>query len=90
VLNKALKSPTITPYYGKLRATKYTKYAGKSLEERLLHPREFKYLPFVEEEVILVDVIVTTGTTLSEAVETLGAQGKRVILCLTLADAANR
>lgn len=90
VLNKALKSPTITPYYGKLRATKHTKYAGKSLEERLLHSREFKYLPFSEEEVILVDDIVTTGSTLSEAVETLGAQGKRVILCLTLADAANR
>ena len=90
VLNKALKSPTITPYYGKLRATKHTKYAGKSLEERLLHPREFKYISFAQEEVILVDDIVTTGSTLSEAVETLASQGKRVILCLTLTDASNR
>ena len=44
-------------------------------------------LPFKEEEVILVDDIVTTGSTLTEAVETLGAQGKKVILCLTLSDA---
>jgi len=90
LLCKALKSSTITPYYGKLRATKHYKYAGKSVEERLLNPREFKYLPFLEEEVILVDDIVTTGSTLTEAVETLGVQGKRVILCLTLADAQNR
>jgi competence protein ComFC len=90
VLNQALKSKNITPHYGKLRATKHYKYAGKSMEERLLNPREFRYLPFLEEEVILVDDIVTTGSTLSEAVETLGVQGKRVILCLTLSDAQNR
>lgn len=33
---------------------------------------------------------ITTGTTLSEAVETLHANGKKVILCLTLTDAQNR
>lgn len=90
VLNKALKSPTITPYYGKLRAQNRYKYAGKTIEERVLNPRNFKYLPFKEEEVILVDDIVTTGSTLTEAVETLGMQGKKVILCLTLTDAENR
>jgi len=90
VLNKALDSPNITPYYGKLRATKQYKYAGKSVEERLINPRQFRYKPFEENEVILVDDIVTTGTTLSEATELLHTQGKKVILCLTLTDAENK
>ena len=90
ILNRALKSPLITPLYGRLRATKHHKYAGKSVEERLMNPREFQYVAFSEEEVILVDDIVTTGTTLSEAVETLHAQGKKVILCLTLTDAQTK
>ena len=87
ILNRALKSPRITPLYGKLHATQLHKYAGKSVEERLMNPREFKYKPFDEKEVILVDDIVTTGTTLTEAAEMLHAQGKKVILCLTLTDA---
>ncbi|WP_310439500.1 ComF family protein [Sulfuricurvum sp.] len=90
VLNKALTSPNITPYYGKLRATNHHKYAGKSVEERLMNPRRFYYQPFWEKEVILVDDIVTTGTTLSEATEMLHAKGKKVILCLTLTDAENK
>ncbi|MBV5335168.1 MAG: ComF family protein [Sulfuricurvum sp.] len=90
VLNRALKSVNITPRYGKLRATQHYKYAGKSVEERLKNPRQFSYLPFEEEEVILVDDIVTTGTTLSEASEILHTAGKKVILCLTLSDAENK
>jgi competence protein ComFC len=90
VLNRALKSPKITPYFGKLRASNPYKYAGKSVEERLINPRNFIALPFHEEEVILVDDIVTTGSTLTEAVEVLSAQGKKVILCLTLSDAENK
>lgn len=90
ILNKSLKSDTIIPYYGKLRATQRYKYAGKSVEERLLNPRQFSYLPFTEEEVILVDDIVTSGATLSEAAEVLHSNGKKVILCLTLTDAENK
>jgi competence protein ComFC len=90
VLNKALKSTNITPYFGKLRAQNTYKYAGKSVEERLINPRDFKFLPFNEEEVILVDDIVTTGSTLTEAAEALHSQGKKVILCLTLTDAENK
>ena len=43
---------------GKLRATNDHKYAGKSVEERLLNPRDFNHVPFEQEEVILVDDIV--------------------------------
>lgn len=90
ILNRALQSSHITPYYGKLRASAQYKYAGKSVEERMMNPREFIYAPFKEEEVILVDDIVTTGLTLTEAAETLHRQGKKVILCLTIADAENK
>lgn len=90
VLNRALTSAHITPLYGRLHSANPYKYAGKSVEERLMNPRQFRYVPFEHDEVILVDDIVTTGTTLSEAAETLHAQGKKVILCLTLADAENR
>ncbi len=90
ILNRALRTSHITPHYGKLRATNSYKYAGKRVEERLMNPRGFRYAPFREEEVIIVDDVVTTGTTLSEAAEVLHANGKKVILCLTLADAENR
>lgn len=90
ILNRALTSPLITPLYGKLRASQHHKYAGKSVQERLANPRDFKYVAFSEEEVILVDDIVTTGTTLTEAAEKLHAQGKKVILCLTLTDAQTK
>jgi competence protein ComFC len=90
VLNRSLESHNIAPYYGKIRASHDYKYAGKSLEERVQNPRKFIYAPFKEEEVILVDDIVTTGSTLSEAVELLHQKGKKVILCLTLSDAQNK
>lgn len=90
VLNRALRSPLIIPHYGKLRSSNPHKYAGKSVEERLMNPRQFRYMPFEYDEVILVDDIVTTGTTLSEAAETLHAHGKKVILCLTLSDAETK
>jgi competence protein ComFC len=90
ILNRALKSPAITPLYGKLRAAHHYKYAGKSVEERLLNPRGFVYVPFEHQEVILVDDIVTSGTTLSEAAEVLHTQGKKVLFCLTLTDAENK
>jgi competence protein ComFC len=90
ILNRALTSPLITPLYGKLRASQHHKYAGKSVQERLANPRDFRYVPFGEDEVILVDDIVTTGITLTEAAEVLHAQGKKVILCLTLTDAQTK
>jgi len=38
--------------------------------------------------VILVDDIITTGTTLNEAIKTLQTEEKEVVFCLTLADVA--
>jgi len=87
LLARQLKSEVIKPYYGKLRAQNRESYSGKNYQYRLLHPRRFKVKTFEEREVILVDDIMTTGLTLTQAAEALHAEGKEVIFCLTLADA---
>ena len=66
------------------------RFPGQSYQSRLLHPRRFDYKPFKEEEVILVDDILTTGLTLTQAAEALHREGKKVLFCLTLADAEKK
>jgi len=86
ILNKALKSHTIKPLYKKLRATSTLSYSGKSKAFREANPRNFKYKSFKTKYVILVDDIITTGTTLREASNLLTQEGKEVLFCLTLCD----
>ncbi len=88
ILNRELKSEFIKPYFNKLRAKNRISYSGKSKEFRLLHPREFSVNKFKEQDVILVDDIITTGFTLNQAVASMKEQKKNPILCLTLADAS--
>ncbi|MBU1657938.1 ComF family protein [bacterium] len=87
ILNKKLKSNSIHPLYSKLRAKNKITYSGKSREFRLLNPREFELKYFKAKDVILVDDIITTGLTLSQAVQVMHKGGKNVLFCLTLADA---
>lgn len=87
ILNKQLESRSIKPLYAKLRAKSKISYSGKEYQFRLLNPRNFVLQRFKEEDVILVDDIITTGLTLSQAVQTLEKEGKNVLFCLTLADA---
>lgn len=88
ILNKALRSNYIKPLYGKLRATSNVTYSGKSREFRILNPRCFRVGEFSESEVILVDDIITTNSTLTQAVEAMHRSGKEVLFCVTLADAS--
>lgn len=88
VLNKALKSKNIKPLYNKMKASNTVSYSGKSREFRMLHPREFKIKKFKEKNVILVDDIITTGATLTQAIQTMKEDKKEVLFCLTLADAS--
>ncbi|WP_455757763.1 ComF family protein [Sulfurimonas sp.] len=88
ILNKALKSKNIKPLFNKLRAKNSVSYSGKSKEFRILNPRNFEMKNFKEKDVILVDDIVTTGSTLSQAIETVRSNKKDVLFCLTLADAS--
>lgn len=90
ILNKALASEHICPRFNKITAHSSDTYSGKSFQYRLLHPRRFEIKPFDEPLVILVDDIITTGMTLTQAVEALEKEGKEVIFCLTLADAEKK
>lgn len=87
ILNKALKNEFITPLHAKLRATNSISYSGKSKEFRLMNPRNFVLKNCKEKSFILVDDIITTGTTLTQAVHTMKRAKKEVLFCLTLADA---
>ena len=90
LLNKQLKKRYIKPIYNKLRARNNISYSGKSREFRLNNLRDFQLKHFKEKSVILVDDIVTTGATLSQAIELLQIEGKEVLLCLTLCDVNNK
>lgn len=86
LLARALRSASITPRYGRLRAASNDAYSGQTFQYRLLHPRRFSFRSFPEQHVILVDDIVTTGLTLTEAAETLRNEGKEPLFCITLSD----
>lgn len=88
ILNRALKSDFITPKFNKLRAKNRVSYSGKSREFRMLNPRNFEFKSVQGNELILVDDIVTTGSTFTQAITLLQANGKNTIFCLALADAS--
>ena len=86
VLCKSLKSKSIQPLYSKLRARNRLSYSGQSREFRLKNPRDFKLRSFPQKSVILVDDIITTGSTLNEAITIMTKENKEVLFCLTLCD----
>ncbi len=87
ILTKALKSDVITPLYGKLRAHNDVHYSTKSLAYRLSHKRDFFFLDSEPKDIILVDDIITTGTTILEAKKAVEKAHSSPIFALTLADA---
>ncbi|MFK5937040.1 MAG: phosphoribosyltransferase family protein [Sulfurimonas sp.] len=90
ILNRHLKSKNITPLYNKLIAKNDISYSGKSKEFRIMNPRNFELKIFNEKNVILVDDIITTGTTLTEASNLLKRQKKELLFCLTLTDVSQK
>lgn len=84
LLTKYLKSEFINPTYNQLKATNRVKYAGKDLKFREQNPRKFVYKGSAHKEVILVDDLMTTGTTLLEARKTLLKQKVKPLFALTL------
>jgi competence protein ComFC len=81
-----MKTKYLVPLFNTLHSTNDIKYAGQSLEFRLNSPRNFKYKGPKNIDVILVDDIKTTGTTLNEAKEVLEKFGVNVYLSIVLAD----
>ena len=87
ILNSHLKSKHIKPIYNTIQASNKVKYAGKSLEYRQKNKRKFKYTGEKNLKIILVDDIVTTGSTLNEAKNILNKYNCEVLFALTLSDA---
>lgn len=84
ILAKHLKSPKIQSYYNVLKASNIVKYAGKDLEFRQKNPRKFIYTGKKNIDVILIDDLITTGTTILEAKKVLKKQNVNVLFALTL------
>jgi len=87
IFAKYCKTKTVKPQFQTLKARNQIKYAGKDLEFRLGNPKDFQLKRNLEHNVILVDDVITTGTTLLEAKETIEKKGVKVVLALTLAHA---
>lgn len=87
ILTRGMRSKCIRARYGVLRAASTVSYAGKSFEFRLANPRNFALKTFPETEVILIDDIVTSGLTLTQAAEVLRSHGKVVRFALVVGDA---
>ena len=87
LLARAMKHNRLQPRHAVLRDCSGHRYSGKDFQYRLTHPRDFRLRPFPEANVILVDDILTTGLTLTQAAEALETAGKTVLFCLTLAAA---
>jgi competence protein ComFC len=89
ILSKYLQSRYIKPLYNTLQANNDIKYAGQTKEFREDNPRDFKYSGQTNIDVILVDDILTTGTTIKEAKKILLQNSVDVLFSLTLSDARN-
>jgi len=87
VLSHDAAQERIRPAYATLLAHNPVSYAGKPLQYRLDHPRDFRYTGQPGLEVILIDDIITTGITLQQAQQVLMQHDVEVLFALTLADA---
>jgi len=86
-LTHAMKMRSVRVQPAVLRARNHVNYSGKSLQFRLENPRVFTYNGKNDIDAILVDDIITTGTTLQEAQRVLTLSGVNVLFALVLADA---
>lgn len=89
ILAKALETKYLRACYRALPARYDVTYSAKSREYRKNHPRGFIFQGKCTEKVILVDDIVTTGTTLMEAARAVEAGGAKALFALTLANASD-
>ncbi len=86
ILSRHLKSKNIKPIHNQLKATNIVKYAGHDLEFRKNNKRKF-ITNITNSKIILVDDLITTGTTILEAKKALEKKNNEVLFSLTLANA---
>jgi len=77
---------TVKPLYKKLRAKNHKRYSGQTLHVRTQNRRDFSLTCKENLNVILIDDIVTTGNTLSEAALICKEKNINVLFALTLAN----
>ena len=75
----------LSPLYGTLRAKNQKRYSGQSLHAREQNRRDFALTCKENLDVVLIDDIVTTGSTLSEATAICKANNINVLFAITLA-----
>ncbi|WP_373072379.1 ComF family protein [Sulfurimonas sp.] len=88
ILNNALSSNNIKPHHNKLLAQNKVTYSGKTKAFRLNNPRDFRYKNNNLNNIILVDDIVTTGTTINEAIKLVG--NENIAFCMCLVDISKK
>ena len=76
----------LKPIFGSLKAQNQVKYAGETLLFRQSHPKRF-YYDGKPRTLILLDDIITTGTSFNEALEIVRVYQSQVLFCLALCDA---
>ncbi|MBN2768576.1 MAG: ComF family protein [Campylobacterales bacterium] len=87
LLTHAMKTKHSKVLHASLLAQNKISYSGKTLEYRLENPRDFLYNGKNGIDAILIDDILTTGTTIGEARAVLQKNKVNVLFALTLADA---
>ncbi|GAA7195988.1 ComF family protein [Helicobacter pylori] len=86
-LLKGFCQGNLKPTYGRLRANNTISYAGKSLEFRANNPRDFTFKGDETLDYFLLDDIITTGTTLKEALKYLKTLNTKVHFAIALCSA---
>ena len=86
ILAQNMKSKNIIPKFGSLYSKSKVKYIGQNLHFRQKNKRDFQIRNLKENSsVILVDDVITTGTTLKEAKESLEKMKIKTLFAVTLA-----
>lgn len=80
------KAMGMRAHYGALQARNPISYAGKPLAYRQANKRDFRYSS-TAREIVLVDDIITTGTSFKEAIAVCADSGASVHFCLALCNA---
>lgn len=86
ILLKEFSKLGIKPIYGELLAQNKIRYAGKNLEYRETHPKNLQ-TKLHNQTLIIIDDIITTGTSIKEANQVLKAQHNEVLCAIVLCDA---
>ena len=87
ILARHMKNNKLNVVYNTLKAKNKIKYAGKSLFYRKHNKRDFMYTGKKDLNVILVDDLLTSGSTILEAKRILEKNNCTVLFSLTLSDA---